>query len=204
MNTCKIDGCKRHHKAQGYCATHYAQFRRGASVTKQIKTRDHSQFECCTEDGCNNPVKAKGLCAAHYQRLLRHGHTMYRDRKKPAKFCSVSTCDNHLYANGICHSHYLKSRKWMELGLTLDGYIKMNDDQSGVCAICSKPEISPNPLSGKIKDLAVDHNHKTNKIRGLLCNKCNRGIGLLCDDPTLLQSAIDYLRKHDSGASNQS
>lgn len=201
MNTCKIDGCKRQHKAQGYCATHYAQHRRGVPVTKKIKTRDHTQFECCTEDGCNEPVKAKGLCATHYQRLLRHGHTMYRDRKKPPKTCCVPNCGNHLYANGICHSHYLKSRKWIDYGLTLDGYLSMAEEQGNVCLICKNPETAPNSLSGKVKDLAVDHCHSTNKIRGLLCSNCNRGLGLFCDDPSLLQSAINYLRKHDGGAS---
>ena len=201
MNTCKVDGCKRRHKAQGYCATHYAQFRRGAPVTKKIKTRNHTQYECCSEEGCTEPVKAKGVCATHYQRLLRHGHTMYRDRKKLAKFCSVPNCDNHLYANGICHSHYLKSRKWLEFGLTLDGYLSMAEEQGNVCLICKKPESAPDGRSAKTRDLSVDHSHVTNKVRGLLCNKCNRGLGLFCDDPSLLQSAMNYLWKHDDGAS---
>lgn len=51
------------------------------------------------------------------------------------------------------------------------------------CAIC-----------GIVKrKLDYDHDHKTNQFRGLLCQKCNHGIGMFNDDPILLQKAIDYL-----------
>lgn len=201
MTKCSIEGCNRPHKSRGYCATHYAQLRRGIPVTKTIKSRDMQKPECCSVDGCNEPVKAKGLCKTHYQRLLRHGHVKDRPRIKPFEICEMPGCTNHAYANGLCHPHYLKKRSWADFGLTLDGYQSMLESQGGVCFICKKPEKATDPRSGKVKDLAVDHCHQTNKIRGLLCSNCNRGIGLFCDDPSLLQSAIDYLRKHDGGAS---
>ena len=59
-------------------------------------------------------------------------------------------------------------------------------NQSGKCAICSK--------GIDILSCAVDHNHTTGKVRGLLCRSCNSGIGLLNDDPKLLQKAIKYLK----------
>ena len=43
--------------------------------------------------------------------------------------------------------------------------------------------------------LCVDHHHFTNEVRGLLCQRCNRAIGLLGDDPTVIRSAINYLTK---------
>jgi len=49
---------------------------------------------------------------------------------------------------------------------------------------------------GKATTLAVDHNHDTGKVRELLCNTCNNGLGCFKDDPKLLQSAIKYLNKH--------
>lgn len=69
----------------------------------------------------------------------------------------------------------------------LDTYQRLFNKQGGVCAICKSPE------NGRYKHLSVDHCHNTEKIRGLLCNNCNRGIGLLKDNPELLKNAIDYL-----------
>lgn len=68
----------------------------------------------------------------------------------------------------------------------------MLEEQHGVCAICGKPETKPNA-----KYLAVDHDHKTGEVRGLLCNNCNRALGLLQDNTEVLQNAINYLKKHE-------
>ena len=57
-------------------------------------------------------------------------------------------------------------------------------DQDGKCAICTKP------FPGRI---AIDHDHRTGRVRGLLCTSCNTGIGKLGDDPELLLRAISYL-----------
>lgn len=58
--------------------------------------------------------------------------------------------------------------------------------QNNHCALC--------PRSLK---LHVDHSHKTGLVRGLLCNKCNRGIGMLNDDTELMLKAINYVKKHE-------
>ncbi len=81
-----------------------------------------------------------------------------------------------------CREYLLKS-KW---GLSLEDYDNMLQKQNGVCAICFEK-----CRSGR--RLAIDHCHKTGKIRGLLCGECNNGIGKLKDDPDLLRRAIKYL-----------
>lgn len=74
--------------------------------------------------------------------------------------------------------------------ITPEEYDMMLAKQVGVCAICKQAETSK-----RTTFLAVDHCHTTGAIRGLLCNNCNRGIGLLKDSPELLQAAKVYLEK---------
>ena len=68
-------------------------------------------------------------------------------------------------------------------------YAYMLGDQKGVCKICKKV-----CTSGRA--LAIDHDHKTGLVRGLLCGKCNRGLGLFDDNVNLLLKAANYLKKH--------
>lgn len=72
--------------------------------------------------------------------------------------------------------------------LDFDKYLNMLESQNGVCAICGQPE--------KIKNqtLSVDHDHKTGKVRGLLCRECNWSLGGFKDDIEILYKAIEYLK----------
>jgi hypothetical protein len=72
-------------------------------------------------------------------------------------------------------------------GLTIEDFEKMLADQGGTCAICSGTQ-----KHGRM--LAVDHNHDTGKVRGLLCDDCNRGIGMLGDSKERLIRAVGYIR----------
>ena len=192
---CQIDGCTRPHKARGLCQTHYAQRLRGSDFSP-IRSRVREKLPECTEEDCSEPVKSKGLCKMHYQRFLRHGHTMYRNRKKPAKQCVISGCESVLYAKDLCHAHYIKQRKWQAAGVDATRYQEMLLEQGGVCAICAQPERAPDKASGKTKDLAIDHDHATGAIRALLCSNCNRGLGLFNDDDGLLAKAQTYVLYH--------
>lgn len=71
-------------------------------------------------------------------------------------------------------------------GITLEEYDAILKTQKGGCAICKV----------KAKILCVDHCHKTGKVRGLLCQLCNRSIGMMKDDISILESAIVYLKSH--------
>jgi hypothetical protein len=76
-------------------------------------------------------------------------------------------------------------------GISYADYERMLVAQSGVCAVCSKPETKLQ--NGAIRMLSVDHDHATGAIRGLLCGNCNMAIGYACDDPNILRDAADYL-----------
>ena len=76
-------------------------------------------------------------------------------------------------------------------GIDQTTYIKMSAAQKGLCAICMQPETRMR--DNKVQPLHVDHDHKTNKLRKLLCSRCNVAIGYLHDDPLLCIAAAEYL-----------
>lgn len=76
-----------------------------------------------------------------------------------------------------------------------DTYTRLMADSNNVCAICQKP--SNDKRNGVLKRLNIDHNHSTGKVRGLLCQFCNTGIGMFLDNIELLAKAINYLEKHN-------
>ena len=78
-------------------------------------------------------------------------------------------------------------------GISLDEYNKMLKDQNGVCKICGNPEMTYHNNSDRLRNLAVDHCHTTGKVRGLLCSRCNQGLGNFRDNPDFLAKAISYL-----------
>jgi hypothetical protein len=80
--------------------------------------------------------------------------------------------------------HRLRSR----YGIDLATYDRMLEDQAGVCGICRKEE----QIEGRL--LAVDHDPRSGLVRGLLCNRCNRGLGFLGDSAERVEAAIAYLR----------
>ena len=83
------------------------------------------------------------------------------------------------------HPEFALNQKLKKYGLKIDEYYKLVYIQDGKCAICKK----------KIE--AIDHNHTTGNVRGLLCNKCNLGLGHFNDNIKLVQKALDYLYKFD-------
>ena len=98
--------------------------------------------------------------------------------------------ENNLYEKRI-RSQCLK----YSYGITIEQYDKMLEQHNGVCAICGLPETRKR--KSKTLRLCIDHNHQTNKIRGLLCSGCNTAIGRLKIDTKgiiNLQNAIRYIK----------
>ena len=89
-----------------------------------------------------------------------------------------------------CYTFVASATLKRKYGISLSQYDELFEAQNGLCAICCKTQ--------KKKRLAVDHNHETGEIRGLLCDKCNRAIGLLGDSIGNLTRAIDYLHTRGS------
>lgn len=79
-----------------------------------------------------------------------------------------------------------------QYGLSVQEYLLLIQKQNGGCAICGGKNIRKNNKTG----LCVDHNHITGNTRGLLCDQCNRGLGLLKDSVDILSKAVKYLKKY--------
>ena len=112
----------------------------------------------------------------------RHGHeytpenTYWSNRPDGARWRQCRTCGRE--------RNTFRSRLY---GLTLEAYQDLFARQGGVCAICGAPPGN--------RALAVDHDHGSGEVRGLLCTRCNVGIGGFRDDPELLAAAIAYLER---------
>lgn len=77
-------------------------------------------------------------------------------------------------------------------GMTLDDYFALVESQDGMCGICRDPL-----TEGRI-GAQVDHDHKTGNVRGILCVKCNAGLGQFRDNIGFLASAIGYLERSNA------
>lgn len=90
-----------------------------------------------------------------------------------------------------------EKNQWTRNGLriTFADYERMLAAQGGVCALCRQPETVVQ--HGRVARLSVDHDHRTGRVRGLLCRACNTTLGRFNDDPELFRRALDYLTKED-------
>lgn len=106
------------------------------------------------------------------------------------------------YKNGTCvacNTEFSKKRylankeEWFvsrlrrTYGITIEQFEEMLEVQAGLCAICTEPMVPG-------KGTHVDHCHSTGRVRGLLCQHCNRGLGYFRDSPLLLEGAAPYLK----------
>lgn len=75
--------------------------------------------------------------------------------------------------------------------MSFEAFVEMKERQKNLCAICGNKCTSG-------RNLAIDHCHKRNIVRGLLCGSCNLGIGKFKDDVSLLKQAIEYIKRYET------
>lgn len=117
-------------------------------------------------------------CKKHYLEVQFHGTdlcTVCRQRKKSASVEQRRELKSHRDAHA-------QRRRLKTYNLTQEQYDFLLVTQEHMCSICKN-----------VEPTVIDHNHQTGEVRGLLCNACNTGIGLLKDDPLVLDRAIHYL-----------
>jgi len=115
----------------------------------------------------------------HKDKRTKDGHHTY-----------CATCKNKLHR--ALHKteqwkHWRRSKHLREsYGITEEDLQKILKLQGGICKICGTD-------TPEGKGWVVDHNHKTGEVRGILCAKCNTGLGMFGDSKERLQKAINYL-----------
>jgi hypothetical protein len=118
-----------------------------------------------------------------------------RKHMKVCKLCGTEKpLDDFYYRKDVkkyrneCKECVIERQRVKKLGVSNLDYEKMFIEQEGQCKIC---ECKLN--SSRYTKFAVDHDHKTGHVRGLLCTNCNTALGLMKDSTYRLQKSIDYL-----------
>ena len=142
----------------------------------------------------------RNLCRVCYR-------LQYRNWKKPNQERLNAANRRWYYAN---HERAKElGRKWgranpkkimdyrlrSQFGITYEDYCQMEQRQNSRCACCRQPETVISKQAGRTRRLHVDHDHKTGKVRGLLCTRCNMAIGFLKDDPKRARLVVIYLEQ---------
>jgi len=145
----------------------------------------HPPQECCSIK-CSALAHKKWM--KEYSKIYNQSNKAKRSRKKykqsPEGKKAIKRYNQSPKGREMQRKWYLKHK----YGITLEQKNKIYEKQNGKCLICKIKMLNKN-------DIHIDHNHKTGKIRGLLCGNCNRGIGLFKENPKILLNAIKYIKK---------
>ena len=163
--TCSVAECNNIQAVpalRGFCGMHYTRYHRRQRM---------DGLKRCSDCGSEFPVRSRSKRCA----LCRKKYSLAWFRKwSLAKYHESDASKMRIKR---------ENQKLKQYGLSRDGYASILAKQGGVCAICKKACSSG-------RKLAVDHNHHTGAVRGLLCVKCNNGLGNFGDSLDLLRFAI--------------
>lgn len=159
------------------------------SKCKKLKDRSEFYKNSRSKDGLKSYCKS---CTRNFKSFKK----VYEKTRRATKLWKLAhpekiaqyrkSAKNSVKPATIIKAHFHRISK--TYGITKEQYDQMLREQKGVCIICG------NTNKSKIR-LAVDHDHKTGKVRGLLCSRCNVALGLVGDDIIVLQEMISYLDK---------
>lgn len=214
---CLVEDCGLPIKGVGYCNKHYQLFKRNGSPQKLVKTaREHPLYVVWFEKLqnkrlCEEWQSFKVFCDGVGERPEGNFVLNRPNKTKPYGSDNFEWYEQLKKEEDEGNKEWW-ARKWKDarvrnpdveyhrnlqrsFGIGLDEYLDKFNNQNGVCAICSNPETTVG--QGKtLRRLAVDHNHKTGKIRELLCFRCNATLGKIDEDLELLEKIKKYLLKH--------
>jgi hypothetical protein len=180
---CKIDGCISTPYRGLLCSMHINMKARNNAEKipkKIIQILPDGIVKICKKHGnlTDKDVWTKKKCCRYCHRKSQKKY----DLLNKSKFYEIRKIYNH-------------QRKLKKYKMSDEDYNSILLNQDGKCKICKKRENIIDNKGKNIKKLAVDHCHKTNKVRGLLCGRCNTAIGLLHESTSNLQACIEYLNR---------
>ncbi len=105
------------------------------------------------------------------------------------KHCAKIRMKEYRGAGDNTNKEHNRRNNLKKIGMSLEEYDEMFDDQGSRCAICRKKQ-------GNLRTFNVDHDHVTGKTRGIICNRCNIGLGCFDDDIDAVRKVLKYLKKH--------
>lgn len=158
----------------------------------------YSGVKCISQD-CVLEAKAKGMCKKHYGAAWiknnpdRVKQRTARNNLKNKEANAEWRKRNKRRMKGHHLRKFWPGASWQE---ALANYDQLVITTNNLCQICFKPEVAIDWQTMAPKELAVDHCHKTGKVRGLLCQKHNHVLGLVDEDLTLLDSMKAYISKN--------
>lgn len=162
------------------------------SVSEFSKNRHTGCGPSVYKDNCKSCARILRDRVKESQRAaIYRGKTIEERREKKRLY--LSNPENLEKARKYAREYHKKNphrqriRILAQYGLTEEGYDELLKNQNGACAICGKGR---NEMKSH---LVVDHDHKTGKVRGLLCVQCNTSLGNLKDQTDLLKKAAEYL-----------
>lgn len=136
-----------------------------------------------------------GRAQAEREYCIR-GHKLSDTRYQGRRVCKICRADAQREwrkSHPVEARAYLRNSRYKRLyGITFDEFEALLEKQSGLCAICLR--VIPDVDKGG-RYPAVDHDHATGKIRGIVHGSCNRGIGMFEDNPLFLRRAARYLEQ---------
>lgn len=163
--------------SSGNCVECIAEARGKAKINKRgkssIRSDENQKLALkAVENGFTEYESTKPCPSGHYTRYVTTNNCV--------------TCAKERQKNRNDYCRWLRIKK--EYGITKDQVFLMLENQKNECEICK---------TSLLNGYHIDHCHKTNKVRGLLCQKCNQAIGLLKEDESLFFRAAQYIRDNN-------
>lgn len=216
---CSVDGCEKLSVANGLCDMHYRRWRNhGTPVGERFDRWGHADYHplyqthrrlirdrvpmvmewndfwTFTKDVGDRPTNKHRLTRQDFSKELGPSNFFWKPPRTDVIATDAATHAERQRAYRAANPEiFRRLHLKKKFGISLEMYDQLLDEQRHTCAICGRPEKTI--IRGKLVPLAVDHDHNTGSVRGLLCVPCNRGLGLFKDDLSILEKAIAYLKK---------